>query len=586
MRLSHHIPIFTALITCSFLFGGYACGRTTQVAQAGSFSGAYLAGRVAGGDQHMEIAVDYFKQALAYQPKNVMGLQDLLLTTLSLGDIKSALPVAQKLKNNPAIERFARLTLAADAIRRRNYRGAKSELQFRNPSDMDRLAATLLNAWIDYGRGYKSAAIAQMTNLRGPLWYDLFLSYHLALINELAGRKGEAESYFNRALSDQAGGAAAPDTYERVIVAYASFLIKQKRRDEALRVLKDGEIILSGRSALKIMRLGVADGGMIDFSIKTPQQGASEVFYDLGTAINRDGTESFARIYIQMGLSLDPDNDIALYQLADIFNKLNNPTKAIETYEKIPQKSAYYRDAHVRLALTLLEKKQQDRAIAELVALRKLFPQDHGVLIVLSSAYMQNKDFAGAQFVMQQAISALSTPKKSDWAVFYQSGICLERLNQWDKAEAAFRKALELRPDEPEVLNYLGYSLIDRNRNLDEALDMVKKAAAFRPNDGFIVDSLGWAYYKLRRYSEAANVLEKAVLLQPMDPTINDHLGDAYWRTGRKLEATFQWRHAIDGKPEPDELKTLQAKLKHGLDNVTDSSDGSTKAVDQTSAKE
>lgn len=252
MRISYHIPLFTALITCNVVFSSLAFGRAPQqVVPAGSFSGAYLAGRVAGGDQHMEIAVDYFKQAIAYRPKNVMALQDLLLTTLSLGDIKSAVPIAQKLKNNPAIERFARLVLAADAIKRHSYKSAKSELRFKNPSDMDRLAATLLDAWIDYGRGNKSAAIAQMAKLRGPLWYDLFLSYHLALMNELAGRKVEAESYYNRALSDQAGGAAAPDTYERVIVAYASFLIKQKRRDEALRVLNDGEVILSGRSALK-----------------------------------------------------------------------------------------------------------------------------------------------------------------------------------------------------------------------------------------------------------------------------------------------------------------------------------------------
>ena len=161
--------------------------------------------------------------------------------------------------------------------------------------------------------------------------------------------------------------------------------------------------------------------------------------------------------------------------------------------------------------------------------------------------------------------------EKGAWVTYYYRGICFERSKQWSKAEADMRKALELQPEQPHVLNYLGYSWIDQGINLDEGMKMIKRAVEQRPDDGYIVDSLGWAYYRIGNFEDAVKHLERAIDLKPEDPTINDHLGDAYWRVGRTLEAKFQWAHARDLKPEPEELPKIEAKIENGLPEDTSS---------------
>jgi tetratricopeptide (TPR) repeat protein len=185
--------------------------------------------------------------------------------------------------------------------------------------------------------------------------------------------------------------------------------------------------------------------------------------------------------------------------------------------------------------------------------------------LALGGVYSSKENFRAAAAVYDQAVARLDKPETSNWNIFYQRGIAYERLKEWPKAEPNFRKALELHPEQPQVLNYLGYSWVDMDMNLEEGLDMIRKAVELRPSDGYIVDSLGWAYYKLGRFEEAVTELERAVSLKPDDPILNDHLGDAYWRVGRKLEATFQWSHARDMKPEPDVLAQVQKKLAEGL---------------------
>ncbi|HEV7417043.1 MAG TPA: tetratricopeptide repeat protein, partial [Tianweitania sediminis] len=182
--------------------------------------------------------------------------------------------------------------------------------------------------------------------------------------------------------------------------------------------------------------------------------------------------------------------------------------------------------------------------------------------------YSGQENYRAAAEVYDEAVAALPAPDRSNWNIFYQRGIAYERLKQWDKAEPNFRKALELFPDQPQVLNYLGYSWVDMNMNLEEGLEMIKRAVELRPSDGYIVDSLGWAYYRLGRYEDAVTELERAVSLKPDDPVLNDHLGDAYWRVGRKLEATFQWSHAIDREPTEADLPKIREKLAKGLPDI------------------
>ncbi|MEP2459301.1 MAG: tetratricopeptide repeat protein, partial [Nitratireductor sp.] len=234
-------------------------------------------------------------------------------------------------------------------------------------------------------------------------------------------------------------------------------------------------------------------------------------------------------------------------------------------YEKVPADSPLSRIAGLQLGLNLADLDRHEAAKVHLRQLLRDDPDDMRAYLALGGVLASKEEYGEAALLYDDAVERIDEPERADWNVFYQRGIAYERLKQWEKAEPNFRKALELYPDQPQVLNYLGYSWVDMNMNLEQGLDLIRRAVASRPNDGYIVDSLGWAYYRLGRFEEAVTELERAVSLKPDDPILNDHLGDAYWRAGRRLEATFQWAHARDMKPDPDVLVEVERKLAEGL---------------------
>jgi Flp pilus assembly protein TadD len=238
---------------------------------------------------------------------------------------------------------------------------------------------------------------------------------------------------------------------------------------------------------------------------------------------------------------------------------------AIKVYERVPGDSPLHRNALIQMAANLDTLERPEEAKKHLRKLIAENPKDLEAIMALGNVLRSHKEFAECADNYTKAIDLVKNPTKANWTLFYFRGICYERSKEWPKAEADLKKALELYPDQPHVLNYLGYSWIDQGVNLDKGMEMIKLAVSKRPDDGYIVDSLGWAYYRLGNYEEAVKYLEKAIELKPEDPTINDHLGDAYWRVGRVLEANFQWAHARDLKPDQDELPKILEKLKNGL---------------------
>jgi Flp pilus assembly protein TadD len=285
------------------------------------------------------------------------------------------------------------------------------------------------------------------------------------------------------------------------------------------------------------------------------------------------------RLYLQYALALKPDSDQVLVQLAGVAEQQQDAEAAIALYRRIPETSPLRRVSQLQLGLNLADLDRRDEAIRQLQALVDENPDDMRGYLALGGVYASKEDYAGAAKVYDKAVGRIDAKKftmpndpraAANWNIYYQRGIAYERLKQWPKAEPNFRKALELFPNQPQVLNYLGYSWIDMNMNLDEGMEMIRKAVELRPSDGYIVDSLGWAHYRLGEYEEAVRELERAVSLKPDDAVLNDHLGDAYWRVGRRLEATFQWSHARDMKPEPNVLAEVEKKLKEGLPPVED----------------
>ena len=251
--------------------------------------------------------------------------------------------------------------------------------------------------------------------------------------------------------------------------------------------------------------------------------------------------------------------------LADLYESIKKPALALKVYQRVPADSPLKRNAEIQLAANLDALERTDEAKKILERLIAEQPDDLEAIMALGNVMRSRKEFAECADVYGKGIGTLKNPQRANWLIFYFRGICNERSKQWPNAEADFKRALELFPDQAHVLNYLGYSWIDQGVNLDEGMRMIRRAVEQRPDDGYIVDSLGWAHYRIRDFDEAVKHLERAVELKPQDPTINDHLGDAYWKVGRTLEATFQWSHARDLNPEPDDLKKIDEKLRTGL---------------------
>lgn len=557
----------------AFTVGAAAAEAATSKApalNAGTLSGAFLSARTAERGNDFASAISFYRQALAYDPKNTELRQSLLLVLLTDGQFKQALPIAEELKAVPEIERFSRLALGIDALNRKQYQKVNTLMMLSLQSDLDRMITGLISAWAKAGAGKPNEALSMIDKLQGPEGFTLFKTYNSALIADMAGQKDKAAAFYQSALNDKANVAAAPDTYERLVEAYASFKIRTGDRAGAEALVKEASDMLSGRMVLAEFSKQIADVKTVKPLIQTPQQGAAEVLYTLATAIDRNGAEAFSKLYLQMSLPLRPDHDATLFQLGDISAKLEQPEKAIDYFSRISANSAYSRDAQMQLAINLAILKRNDEAIQHLNGLLESNPQDMRTYLAIGSIYSQDKDYSKAADTYDKAVAALKEPTRNDWTIFYQRGIAYERQKEWDKAEPNFLKALDLYPNQPQVLNYLGYSWIDMNIKLEQGLDLIKKAVEARPQDGYIVDSLGWAYYRLGRYDEAVAQLEQAVKLRAEDATINDHLGDAYWRAGRKLEATFQWAHARDSKPEPEDLVKIEEKLKNGLPDEKD----------------
>jgi Flp pilus assembly protein TadD len=306
--------------------------------------------------------------------------------------------------------------------------------------------------------------------------------------------------------------------------------------------------------------------------------GAAEALYGLGSSIGRRGGEDLALIYLQLALYLEPTHQMALLSLADLYEALKKPDLAIKIYDRVPPSSPLHRNAEIQIASDLDTLERTDEAKKRLEQLIAEHPKDNEAILALANIMRGRKQFSECGDVYSKALANIATPEKANWVIFYFRGICYERSKQWPLAEADLKKALELSPDQPLVLNYLGYSWIDQGVNLDEGMNMIRRAVEQRPDDGYIVDSLGWANFRIGNYDEAVKDLERAVELKPDDSTINDHLGDAYWRVGRVLEARFQWSHAKDLKPEPEDLPKIEAKLKSGLPEDTSSAADAAKA--------
>jgi tetratricopeptide (TPR) repeat protein len=529
-----------------------------------SASGSYLAARHAGGQKDAAAAATYYRAALRGDPRNNELLGRTFLAVLANGEVDEAVKLAERVLQVDKTDRIARLVLGVRALKQKQYPVARRELAQSIRGPITDLTATLLSAWTMASPGESKSAADTIDKLAGADWYAIFKDLHAALILDLAGQKKEAAKRFERAYK-------LDPTALRVVQSYGSFLSRQGNNAEALKVFATFEEALPRHPLIVEAVNELKAGKKLPPMVDTPQAGAAEVLYGLGSALGRRGGEDLGLVYLQLALYLVPSHPLALLSLGDLYEAMKKPELANKTYERVPLSSPLQRNAQIQLALNLDTLEKTDEAKASLEKLIAANPGDLEAIMALGNVLRGRKQFAECADVYTKGIDTITKTEKSNWVIYYFRGICLERAKQWGKAEADLKKSLDLFPDQPHVLNYLGYSWIDQGLNLDDGMRMIKRAVEQRADDGYIVDSLGWAYYRLGNMDEAVKHLERAVELKPEDPTINDHLGDAYWRVGRTLEARFQWSHARDLKPEPDDLVKIEEKLKAGLPDDTSS---------------
>jgi tetratricopeptide (TPR) repeat protein len=523
-----------------------------------SLSGSYLAARSADTAHDISAALDYFDKAVELDPDNPVLLERLLTLRLANGDIEEAARVADRLVLADNGSPLGRLTLAVKAIGEKKYGDAQAEFDKSDKAPLANLTAGLIGAWGKYASGDVNGALSQIDGLVGPNWYQIFKDYHHALIADAAGRKDDA-------LATIASAYQADTSALRVVEAYARINARAGKRDEAIRAV----VAFAGeepehpvmKTLLSDIRAGKIDGPLI----KDASEGAAEVLYGLGSAIGIDDGAELPQGYLQLALFLKPKDPLIVLGLGDLFQAVHNCDKAIALYGLVPAGSPFSRNSEIQTGNCLDSQDKADEAAMHMRRVVDANPSDIDAVIALGNLYRSHDRFTEAADAYSLGIATITDPDKADWRIYYYRGVALERSKRWPEAERDFQQSLKISPDQPSVLNYLGYSWVDMGHNLDQALDMIRKAVGLRPEDGYIVDSLGWAYYRLGRYPEAVEQLERAIELKPADSTINDHLGDAYWKVGRKLEAKFQWNHARDLGPEKDALPAILEKIKNGL---------------------
>ena len=524
-------------------------------------AGAYLAARNAAiaGD-HREAAVQ-FQRVLRADPENETVLGDVLLALAAIGDWTQAAAYAERVPERAEERDFANLVQQVVRVRDEDYAGAGAAAAARTGAGP--LIDPLLEAWLHLSEGDMTRATQSfeaMIDVNSPL--AGLVPYHLALARASVGDFEGADAIFS-------GEVYGPlQVSARGVQAHAQVLVQLDRSEDALQLL-DTALTRGANQALFDLRDQIAADPTRPYDfVLTPGQGMAEVFFSLSRALGTEAGTNLPLVYARAAHAVDPDHVEAVLLAGDILSEAGQYGMAVDAYELVPRRSPLFVDAEIGRSEALYQLGNVDAAIEVLRALSRDYSDLATVHTALGDVLRREDRFEAAAAAYTNAVTRIDRDQARHWFLFYSRGISYERSDQWEEAEADFRHALTLAPDQPNVLNYLGYSLVEQNRNLDEALGMIQRAVAARPTSGYIVDSLGWVFYRLGRYEEAAAQVARAVELEPNDSIVNDHLGDVYWMVGRYREAEFQWSRALSFDAEPAEAERIRAKLEFGLDVV------------------
>lgn len=526
---------------------------------AQTVTGSFLASRHAQAEREIDKAVDYQLSVLKQDPENLEVMSGAFTLLLMEGRIREAKPLAQRLLEKMPDDTLVSAALLLDDFKSKRFEAIIKRLDGLSDKGINAYSTPLLKAWAQTGLKRYDAALETLKGLGEKPGFKGLVLTHTGAINLVAGRTEAAIRDFEESLGDR------DDIPYNVASILGALYEQQGKRDKAKELYQQFAQTHPRSVLLDDDIKRVEKGGKAPIRNYSAVQGAAEALFDMSSALRQRTSRDIAFAFVQMALYLDPQMTLGKVLLADMYESENRLERANAIYTAIDPKSPFAWSTQLRLANNLDRLDKVDDATTRLRTLAKNHPAQADPLIQLGDLLRGRERYDEAVKAYDEAAKRLPTLERHHWSFFYSRGIALERAKQWSRAEADFLKALDLEPNQPYVLNYLGYSWVDQGLNLDRAQQMIQQAVDLRPNDGYIVDSLGWAHFRLGHFEDAVKELERAVELRPEDPVINDHLGDAYWQVGRRLEARFQWLRARSLNPEAEVLADIEKKLQQGF---------------------
>ncbi len=547
-----------------------ALGAAAALPPAGSaaqgVAGPYLAAEQAATRHDVAAAAERYASALARRPDDVMLLEKALLHHVGADRFAEAVALARRLEAHEPGRHLAVLTLAVDALERGDAEAATGALA-SGADDGAVFVTRLLSGWVAYAGGDAEAARAAFAKIGeeglGGNAGQFLATFHGALVEIAEGEDETAVAMLEQAREEAGSGT------RRLAMALAGARARLGRTEAARGGLEDRLSQSFSDPALAALDREIAEGAAPDPIVRSAAEGAAEALYGLAQYFVRNPPELMGLAYARLATRLDPGHVDAHLLIAEFLIEREQYDLAIAAYDAVPAAAPEGLDAWTGRARALEGKGEEQAAVDALREAVARWPEEIDAHRALGDLLRRASRFEESAVAYDGAIALIDEPETRHWPLYYQRGISLERSKQWERAEADFKRALELQPDQPLVLNYLGYSWVEMGVNLAEAQRMIERAVEQRPEDGYIVDSLGWVLYRLGDFEGAVKHLGRAVELRPVDPIINDHYGDALWMVGRRTEAAFQWRRALSFEPDEEEVvERIRRKLEVGLDVV------------------
>ena len=517
----------------------------------------FLIARFAAMTNDPEMAAARYADAIDSAPEK-SGIADrAVFAALLSGNYEEGVRLAGRAQEVGSEAALVRLTLGVDAMRNGRDSEAKALLEQSRFGPFNTMVARGLSAWRVVESEGADAAVAYLrSGLNGDPRLDSSALYMMGLVEMSAGNDEAALAIFDSLWESGAKLAIG-------VEAHAQLLASRGERERALDILNVFREDVGHNAALDRLRMAIEQDRPIKVRRLSPREGAALAVYVPAAALMDQTRDDVSAVYFVLALALDPDLHVARSLWGQALDHADRRDEAMAVLAKIPESSAFYATSRGQIAWALRRSDRNESALSVAAEALRHSP-DRGLKVQLSDLYRSLEHFDEAEALLDEIVAEDAAEGREDWRVIYARGATREALGDWPSAEADLKQALALQPDNASILNYLGYSYVDRGENMSNALEMIRRAADLEPESGYIIDSLGWAYYRLGRYELATRHLERAVELEPGNLVLNDHLGDAYWQVGRKLEARFQWQRALSLEPGDEDRAQIEAKMLSG----------------------